>query len=388
MNGRRTLAIAKKVLRSLKHDPRSIALMLVAPILAMAIFGFAFGSDLKHVPLAVVNEDAGPAGARIVSNLDGEALDVHTYGSIADAQQALRDAKVRGILHLPAGFSAGLQRGSATIDLRLDGSNAQFVAHIGRQLQLAMEESITQSGARIPVTVQSSYVYAQDAKYIDFFVPGIMAFAAMMFTTLLTLLAFVGERTSGTLTRLLATPVRGSEIVGGYAIAFGLVAAIQGAILLTVALLLFHVLLVGSLVLAFGIVILVAIDAMSLGILLSAAAKRELQAVQMIPLVIFPTFLLSGIFVPVETLPSWLRPFSWLIPPTYAVEALRDIMLRGWALDRVWPYVLGLAGFGVLFLGLASWRIEAQRARPKRRGGAGGEQTGEAAVRREQGLDA
>ena len=88
--------------------------------------------------------------------------------------------------------------------------------------------------------------------------------------------------------------------------------------------------------LAFLVVILVAIDAMSLGILLSAAARRELQAVQMIPLIIFPTFLLSGIFVPVDALPSWLSPLSWLIPPTYAVAALRDIMLRGWGIEHVW----------------------------------------------------
>jgi ABC-2 type transport system permease protein len=123
--------------------------------------------------------------------------------------------------------------------------------------------------------------------------------------------------------------------------------------------------------LAFLVVILVAIDAMSLGILLSAAAKRELQAVQMIPLIIFPTFLLSGIFVPIESLPSWLRPLAWLIPPTYAVEAMRDIMLRGWALDRVWPYILGLVGFGVLFLTVASVRLERQRALTRRKGRGG-----------------
>lgn len=362
MNARRTTAVAKKVLRSLKHDPRSIALMLVAPILAMSIFGFAFGSEIANVPVALVDEDTGPAADSIVAKLDRAALDVREYASIDEAAQALADTQVRGVIHFPATFSQDLQRREAKIDLRLDGSNSQYVAHISRHLAQAMQDAFAGAAGGLPVSVEPTFVYAKDAKYIDFFVPGIMAFAALMFTTLLTLLAFVGERTSGTLTRLLVTPVTGAEIVGGYALAFGLVASVQGAILLVVAIWIFDVLIVGSLALAFLVVILVAIDAMSLGILLSAAAKRELQAVQMIPLVVFPTFLLSGIFVAVETLPGWLRPFAYLIPPTYAVDALRDVMLRGWSIGDIWVELAALVGFGALFLTIAALQLNRHRA--------------------------
>ena len=362
MNPQRTLAVAKKVLRSLKHDPRSIALMLVAPILAMAIFGYAFGSEIANTPVAVVNEDSGPAAARVVGNLDRDALDVREYDSLAAAAQDLDDAELRGVIHFPTNFTQSIQQRQPWIDVRLDGSNSQLAAHVMREVTAALAETSSDFGGP-RVGFSPTFVYAEGAEYIDFFVPGIMAFAALMFTTLLTLLSFVGERTSGTLSRLLVTPVKGSEIVGGYAIAFGLVATVQGSILLAVALLLFDALLVGSLFLAFLVVALVSIDAMSLGILLSAAAKRELQAVQMIPIVVFPTFLLSGIFVPVEALPDWLAPFSWAIFPTYAVEALRDIMLRGWGLDHVWPYLLGLVAFGLAFLLISAWSIDRQRAR-------------------------
>lgn len=247
----------------------------------MTIFGFAFGSDIEHVPIAVVNEDQGPIAARFVDALDREALDVREYDDLDAAQRGLEDAKLRAIVHFDAGFSAAVAGRNATLDLRVDGSNAQYVAHVVRHLQLAMEELVSAGGARLPVTVETMYAYAEGARYVDFFVPGIMAFAAMAFTTLLTLLTFVSERTSGTLSRLLVTPVRGSEIVLGYALAFGLIASIQAVILITVALLVFDALLVGSVVLAFVVVILIAVDAMSLGILLSAAAKRESQAVQM-----------------------------------------------------------------------------------------------------------
>lgn len=362
MNAKRTLAIAKKVLRSLRHDPRSIALMLFAPILAMTIFGFAFGSEIENVPVTVVNEDAGPLAARFIGNLDRDALDVRAETDLGAAHRALDEAKTRAVLHFPASFSRDVAEGNGTLDLRVDGSNSQYVAHVGRQLQLAMERTVSSSGARVPVNVETTYAHAEGARYIDFFVPGIMAFAAMAFTTLLTLLTFVSERTSGTLSRLLVTPVKGSEIVLGYALAFGLVACVQGVILISVALLVFDALLVGSVVLAFLVVILIAIDAMSLGILLSAAAKREAQAVQMFPLVLFPTFLLSGIFVPVESLPPWLRPLAWAIPPTYAVAAERDIMLRGWGLEHVWWQIAALAGFGALFLTIAAVSLDRQRA--------------------------
>ena len=361
MNARRTLAISKKVLRSLKHDKRSIALMLVAPILAMSIFGYAFGSEIRDVPVALVDEDAGPLAGRVVDAIGRDAIDLRAYASLEEAERALHETDVRAVLHFPSNFSANVQRRAAEVDLRLDGSNSQIAVHVQRHLQQAMASAL-ESGGGPPMRVSTSYAYAEGAEYVDFFVPGIMAFAALMFTTLLTLLAFVGERTSGTLSRLLVTPVRGSEIVGGYALAFGLVATVQGTILLAVALWLFDAMLVGSLFLAFLVVALVSIDAMSLGILLSAAARRESQAVQMLPLVIFPTFLLSGIFVPVEALPSWLSPFAWAIFPTYAVEALRDVMLRGFGLAEVWPLLAGLVAFGAVFLGLASWGIDRQRA--------------------------
>lgn len=362
MNAKRTLAVTKKVLRGLRHDPRSIALMLFAPILAMTIFGFAFGTDIANVPVAIVNEDDGPIADRFLANLDPDAIDAQEYASLDDAQADLESADIRAVLHFGPSFSADVQRGNGTLDLRVDGSNSQYVAHVARHLQLAMQKTVSSAGASLPVTVQTTYAYAEGARYVDFFVPGIMAFAAMAFTTLLTLLTFVSERTSGTLSRLLVTPVTGAEIVIGYALAFGLIASIQAVILISVALLVFDAMLVGSVVLAFLVVILIAIDAMSLGILLSAAARREAQAVQMFPIVLFPTFLLSGIFVPVESLPGWLRPFAWAIPPTYAVSAERDIMLRGWGLEHVWWQLAALIGFGALFLTIASVNLNRHRA--------------------------
>ena len=219
-------------------------------------------------------------------------------------------------------------------------------------------------GAKSPIVFDTNYAFqkAKDARYIDYFVPGVMAFAITFFTTLLTLLAFVGERTSGTMDRLRVSPATEAEIVLGNELAFGLIAAVQGTLILAVALWVYHVLVVGSLWVAALLVILTALVAQAIGISLSAAARRESQAVQFIPLIIFPVFLLSGIFVPVGSLPGWLQPFSYLLAPTWAVDGLRDVFLRGWGLEHVWVHVAVLAGFAVLFTLVAIMGLRRSRA--------------------------
>lgn len=375
MNGRRTGAVALKVMRSIRRDRRTLALVIVAPIFAMIVFGFVFGTEINHVPVAVVNEDEGTLAAKVLGNLSAEKVERVEYGSWDAAVAAVRDGTVRAALHFPKNFSADATpragipptppKGTA-IEMSVDGSNTQMVATVARALadavQVTFEKELQAFGGKLPVTVQTTYVYAEGARFIDFFVPGIMSFAALMFTTLLAILAFVGERTSGTLSRLLVTPVRTSEIVTGYAAAFSVLAILQGTIILSIALFVFDVLVAGSLALVALIVALMSLSALFLGITLSAFARREAQAIQFFPLIVFPTFLLSGIFVPIESLPPWLAPFAWAIPPTWAVEALRAVMLKGWGLEHIGLHVAVLAGFAVGFLVLAMVGLRGARA--------------------------
>ena len=355
MNPARVLAVSRKVFLTLRHDPRAVALMLLAPVMAMLVFGFAFGSETKDVRTVVVNEDQGPLGAALVAALDREALAVATMEDAEAARRAVRDGEHTGALIFPRDFSQRAARGNGSIEVFLDTTNNQLSGVIVREVAEAGQTVARSRGMAAPVSPAVAYAHeaAKDARFVDYFVPGIMAFAATLFTTLLTLLAFVGERSGGTLDRLRVTPVTEGEIVLGYEMAFGAVAAVQGMLLLAVAVLAYDVLVVGSVALAGVFIVLMAIDAMGIGVLISAAAQREGQAVQMIPFIVLPVFLLSGIFVPVEALPAWLRPFSYALPPTWAIEALRNVMLRGWGLDRVWPHLAVLAGFAVVLTVLA-----------------------------------
>jgi ABC-2 type transport system permease protein len=356
--------IAQKQFLTLRHDHRSLALMLFAPIMAMLVFGFAFSSSPKHVKVLVVNQDTGTMGGRLVDKLDHETLDLGARSDTEAARQEVRDGRAIAVLIIPPGFTAAASPtvklagrtpqvtppAGAHAELYFDTTNAQLAAVVQPELAQATRALAADSGARSPINFDVKYAFdkAKDARYIDYFVPGVMAFAITLFTTLLTLLAFVGERVSGTLNRLRVTPVTEGEIVLGYEAAFGLIATVQGLLILLVAMWVYHILVIGPLWVALLIVILTAIDAQAIGILISSAAQREGQAVQFLPFIIFPVFLLSGIFVPVASLPAWLRPFSYALPPTWGIDGLRDVMLRGWGLEHVWVHVAVLAGFAVV----------------------------------------
>ena len=386
MNTGRALAITRKQFHTLRHDPRSVALILVAPIFAMVVFGFAFGTEIQHVPVVIVNHDTGAEAAAVIAHLDKTALDVTPTSLDSLGTQRVHDGKAVASITFPENFTDGVtpkpgtaaQPGvggvggaagtpptppsGAQIQVYIDESNSQENAVVQKAIAQALQDWAKDKGQSSPVTLQTTAAYAKDARYIDYFVPGVMGFFGIILTTLLTLLAFVGERSNGTLDRLRVTPATEGEIVLGYVVTFGIVGAIQSIVLLTTALVFFHVLVAGSILLAALVVILLAIDAQAIGILLSAAAQREAQVVQMFPLIIFPVFLLSGIFVPVESLPNWLRPFSYLLPPTWGIFALRDVMLRGFGLDRVWLDLLVLAGFAVAFSALAVLTLKRSRA--------------------------
>lgn len=377
MNIRRALSVTKRIFRGLRNDKRTIALMFIAPILAMCVFGVAFSGDVKDVHVVVVNQDEGyqPQGIpvpvsiskMIIANFDKDVLKLDYVDTEEEGVQRVKEGGAYGLIVFPEHFTRDIYNKmqnqsssvSTTIQVRLDKSNVNVANAIAKAVSDAVLKTMKDTGNAAPISVDAdNAIYGKGAKFMDFFVPGIMAFVVFMLTTLLTLISFVGERTSGNLERLQATPLRASEIVIGYAIAFSIIGMLQSILLLVIGVTVFNIMIVGHIALAFVVIALLAVVSLSLGILLSSLAKREAQAIQFFPLIVLPTFLLAGIFWPVEAIPSWLRPLSYAIPPSYAVDATRSVMLRGWGVGGIWVDIVALFGFAVAFLSLAVWSLQ------------------------------
>lgn len=381
MNIRRALSVTKRIFLGLRSEKRTLGLIFVAPVVAMFVFGLAFSGDVKDVHVVVANQDEGlqivgtpvkvSIAEQIIANFDTEVLKVDYVDSVEDGVQRVEKGAAYGVIVFPEHFTRDIYSKvqnpslsvSTTIDVRLDKSNVNVASAVAKAVSDAVLKTMKETGNEAPVTMDAeNAIYGKGAKFMDFFVPGIMAFVVFLLTTLLTLITFVGERTSGNLERLQATPLRESEIVVGYAIAFSIIGMLQNVILIAIGVGYFHILIVGNIFLAFLVVALLAVGSLSLGIMLSSLAKRESQAIQFFPFITLPTFLLAGIFWPVEAIPSWLRPLSYAIPPYYAVEAARSVILRGWGVGGIWVDIVALLGFAVGFLALAVWSLKRVRA--------------------------
>ena len=349
MSRGRVVALFRRVVSEIRRDRPSLALLFIAPIVITGLVTFILReSDAPQVTAVVVNQ-AGGRG-QLVEDALGAALrdGGATVSDLADeaaARAAIGDkaASVGIVIGTDAATGGSLTITAITNGLDPSGEAGQ-VASVGRAVAAAASSA---SGTAVPVVRHVTVYGTPTGDPVATFAPAIVGFFAYFFVYILTGVSFLRERTGGTLERLMATPVTRGEVVLGYTLGFGLFATIQVAVLTLWALGSLQVPALGPLpsfsiglgvavngspLLAFLVVVLLAVGAVSLGIFLSTFARTELQIIQFIPIVLAPQFLLSGGLFPVSSLPSILQPIVAIMPLNYAVDGLRQVFIRGAAL--------------------------------------------------------
>ncbi len=380
-SARRVVALARRVIRQVLRDRRTVGLLVIAPMIVLTLGAVLFRAEPAPIRLGVVMEDEGLTvpmlgtlrlGEQIAEELAAsDAFEVAALQS-QEVDDRLRDGTVQGVVILPDTLTASFQQSrQAVLNLRLEGSNPSRsqvtkvrvieaatkalagLASLGAGLPgvPAMEGG----EAQLPVRVEATYLYAgEEFDTMDFVAPVYIALLSMFFVFLLTCVSFLRERSQGTMERLLATPATRVEMVLGYMAGLGLFALVQVAVILLFTVWVLRIHYLGGLALLFLVVALLAVVGVSLGILASAFARNEFQVVQFIPLLIIPQALLGGTFWAVEEMPRYLQPFGYLMPITYANRALRDVMLRGWGLAEIWPDVALLVAYAVVLIALGA----------------------------------
>ena len=193
-----------------------------------------------------------------------------------------------------------------------------------------------------------------ESNVLDYIAPALLAALALFFSFLLTGISFLRERSQGTMERLMASPVSRLDIVVGYLFGFFVFALTQTLIILLFTFYVLDVHYYGDLWQIFVFQIVIITGAVNLGIFISTFARNEFQMVQFIPLIIFPQIFLCGIIWPVEQMPDYLQWLAAILPLTYAVDGLRDIMLAGKNLLDVGFELLVLIGFAIIISILAA----------------------------------
>ncbi len=346
MNLYRIVALFRRVSLEIVRDKPSLALLLVAPLVMSGLITFIIREgDSPRVDAVVVNE-AGVSGAVVAARL-GASIEASggTFKVVPDeavARTAIKDGDASIAVLLPADLTSGK---APTLTLMTDGLDPMGESTQVGELQRAIMASASAiTGAEVPSITHVTVYGVPSEDPIARFAPAIVGFFAYFFVYLLTGVSFLRERTGGTLERLMATPVSRGEIVLGYSLGFGVMAMVQMVVLLTWVLgsvsigpvgplpqasIGLGVEIAGSAVYAFFVVVLLALGAVSLGILVSTFARTELQVIQSIPLILVPQFLLSGVLFPVSSLPQVLQPLVMIMPLRYAVDGLRQVFVAG-----------------------------------------------------------
>jgi ABC-2 type transport system permease protein len=384
MNPLRVAAVVRRIVAQFRRDPRSLALLFGAPIAIIALLGWVLSSQQTNtVRVAVVNESTGQVGQSLVvklqSTLEGQPSIV-VDRSVADdstARQMLKDKKLDLVVILPPDFSLQNRK----IELLTLGLNPTAEASTLPVVQQALIRAVADSavGATLPTIERATIYGSPNATTLDSLAPVVVGFFVYFFVFILTGISFLRERLGGTLERLLATPVTRAEIVLGYSLGFGIFATLQVTLVLAFVLARLEIPALGpvpgfaiglgvhtagSPLIAYLLVLVLALGAVSLGIFLSTFARSELQILEFIPLVIVPQGVLGGFFWPIDQLPALLQPVARLLPVTYAIDGLRQVMIAG--ADLTSPVVLldlgVLAGIAAVFVTLAAATIRREVA--------------------------
>lgn len=335
----RTLAIAKKVMKELFRDKRTLAMMFVAPVFIMWLMNLMFSASTA-VNIKLATQDLPTS---LVTKMDGlDHVSVQTYNDLNQAKKDLADEKVDAVVSYKNGeyqvdyantdaSKTSMTRQVLRTSIASEGSN-QLMARVKQALpQLKLE-------AKAP-EIKESYQYGdKNTSFFTSMIPVLIGFVVFFFVFLISGMALLKERTSGTLERLLATPVKRSEIVYGYMLSYGLIAILQTAVVVLAAIWLLDVEVVGNLFNVIIVNVVLALVALAFGILLSTLAKSEFQMMQFIPLVIMPQLFFSGI-IPLSSMGDWAQTVGRFLPLTYSGDAMSQIILYGRGIGDILPNI-------------------------------------------------
>ncbi len=356
----RALAMARKEWIQIRRDGRSLALAFVLPAILLYLFGVAITTDIKDIGTAVLDRDHTVESRGLV-----DAFGQSGYFSLrraltrAEEAQALIDrGTVRMVLVIPERFAADLRAGRpAPVEVLLDGSDAK-TATVARGYAEAIARNYSArfapAAGPAAVVAQTRVWYNETLDSAAMVVPGLIAVIMSIIAAMLTSLTIAREWERGTMEQLAATPVGRAELVLGKLLPYLGIALIDVAIAVACCRWLFHVPFRGSpWVLGLASLVFLA-GVLGLGILLSAALKSQLLAVQAsIFATYMPALLLSGFFYSLHNMPVVLQLVSRVVPARYFVAITRGVFLRGVGLETIWAPLLGLALFALAMVALA-----------------------------------
>ncbi|WP_407888397.1 ABC transporter permease [Levilactobacillus sp. N40-8-2] len=380
----RVIAIFKRVLREMIRDKRTLALMFIAPLFILTLMYFLFNTSSdtvakigvsrvdttvvtaiknKHVKITHYSANATAKDkvrednlAAFIKQKDGKLTVTYQNSQPSDSalvrqalQGGLTKIKVQALAAATQAQKKALQQQAKVLQTLVAQQQKMAAAQGAKTGTLPVQSQQTKLKAPTTYSITSHYLYgSSDSTFFDTFLPILLGFFVFFFVFLISGISLLNERTTGTLTRLLATPIRRGEIITGYLMGYGLFALVQTVITVTFALTVFRIHMIGSVWLILLINFLLALVALSMGIFVSTFANSEFQMMQFIPILVIPQVFFSGL-IPVDQMANWLQWIAHIFPLYYGGNALMNVATRGVGFAGIAGELSILVLFAVLF---------------------------------------
>ena len=368
------LAVAVKEFRQIGRDRRTLTILLFVPAFFLLLYGYALSFDIRHVPLAVQDNDRSRASREVISAFvnSGYFDLIADAPSDADISGVIDRGDARAVLVVPTSFDHDTSIGQpASLQLIVNGDNANTATTVvGYGLGLVSALSTRyELQARIgspagPLLIAETRIwYNPELRSTLFLVPGLIAYIAMLTAVVSTSLSIVKEKEFGTMEQVRMSPIGPFSYVIGKTLPYFFVSLASAAAIVAFAMLLFDLPMRGSWLMLLASISLFLIGALGFGVLISTVAETQQMAFQLSLLTSYlPTLMLSGFIFPISSMPAALRAVTYAVPARYFLRALRAIVLKGVGPGMFWQELVALGIFALVILSLASLRLRREWA--------------------------
>lgn len=363
----RIISIILKEFIQLRRDRRTVAMIVVIPIIQMSLFGYALSTDIKNVSLVVWDASNTAESRELIESFDQtEFFSVNFYATdYDDITERIESGEAKTALVIPPEYSNHLHRGeTAPVQFFTDGSEPtsgiQALANASLIVQAKGAELMSKdqlSEVALPISLQPRVWYNPAMQSSIFYLPGLVGLILQMLTVMLTAFAIVRERENGTIEQLNVTPLRRGELIVGKLIPYIIISYAQVILVLVTAVVVFSMPIRGNLLLLLALTALFLMFSLGIGLFISTISRTQFQAMQASVMILLPSIILSGFIFPVESMPKVAQWIAAILPLTYYLRIVRGIVVKGIGMEYLWQDTVILAAMGVLTLVIASSRV-------------------------------
>ncbi len=367
----RIFSIVRKEFVQIFRDPRTLALIIVMPIIQLFLLGFAATTDVRNIPMAILDQNQSSQSRELLDAFraaDYFRIDYYV-NSTDEYQKLIESGKIRAALVIPPDYDSQLLDGKAQVLFVLDGSDGSVGATalstarlIGQSYATkVLEQQMTlRSSSALPappLEVRTQVWYNPDFRSAYFMIPGVIGMILSFITTILTATTIVRERERGTIEQLIVTPIRSWELIVGKLLPYVILAFIETFEILIIGHLSFAVPVRGSLLLITLASGLFLMSSLGIGLFASTVANTQQEAMLTVMMFNLPMIFLSGFFFPIQAMPKFLQLVSYAIPLRYYLVVIRALMIKGVGFAAIQSEIISLTIFGVVIMGAAAMRF-------------------------------